>query len=256
MKVIILAGGQQSTIEENRVGVPKPMAEIGGKPILWHIMKQFSYYGYNDFIICGGYHINMIKEYFTDYYIYQSDITVDLSTNQVEIHKKKTEDWKVTVVDTGIYATTLQRIESVQKYVDDAFIVTYGDCLSDISVDELVKAHTTAHKLVTMAVAKPIGRNVIMNIANDGSLLGSGIDKFDENEAWVNACMFIFNKKVLNYFDGNYEIDTLLLPKLAERNEIATYKHYGFWNAVETRRDKVELENLWNAKTAPWKIWS
>lgn len=256
MKVLILAGGSKSTISEDREGIPKPMVEIGEKPLLWHIMKQYSHFGYEDFLVCGGYKVNMIKNYFRDYYIYQSDITVDLGTNQVDIHKKVTEDWRVTVADTGLFATTGQRVSQAEKYIeDDWFLLTYGDCLSDINVKELVDFAMEKDKLVTMAVAAPIGRNMVLPIEEDG-LLGklSSLAK-KGNEAWTNACTFVLKKSTFCYLNGNYELDEQLLPVLSEKGQIAVYKHHGFWCPVETLRNKVDLETRWNAGMAPWKVW-
>lgn len=256
IKVIILAGGSKSTISEEQEGIPKPMVEIGEKPLLWHIMKQYSHFGYYDFLVCGGYKVNTIKDYFMDYYIYQSDITVDLSTNQIEIHKKITEDWKVTVADTGLYATTGQRVSQIQKYVDDdLFIVTYGDCLSDINIKQLVDNAKANKKLVTMAVTRPTGRNMVLPVGKDG-LLGSIYSTSEwDNRSWTNACTYVFRKKIFHYLNGNYELDKQLLPELSERQEVAVYEHPGFWCPVETKRDKVDLENRWNAGMAPWKVW-
>lgn len=256
MKVIILAGGSKSTISEDREGIPKPMVEIGEKPLLWHIMKQYGYFGFNDFLVCGGYKVNSIKNYFRDYYIYQSDITVDLATNDVEIHKKITEDWKVTVADTGLFATTGQRVSQAEKYIeDDMFVVTYGDCISDINIEELVKFAMEEDKLATMAVARPTGRNVVLPIGQDNVLGKLNTNYKAENEAWTNACTYVFKKGVFHHLNGNYELDKQLIPALAEREQIAVYKHQGFWCPVETRRDKVDLETRWNAGIAPWKVW-
>lgn len=256
MKVVILAGGQQSTIADEREGVPKPMAKIGGQPLLWHIMKQYSHYGYHEFIICGGYKVNTIKDFFADYYIYQSDITVDLADNTVTIHKKITEDWKVTVVDTGLYATTGQRIGRIEKYIEeDAFIVTYGDCLSDIDVEDMVNTYKEKEKVALMAVARPTGRNVLMPIDGEGRLENLLNSRLTENQAWANACTYVFDRRVFYYLQGNYELDKQLFLSLADKSEIVTYKHAGFWCPVETRRDKTELEGLWNSEMAPWKVW-
>lgn len=256
MKIIILAGGQQSTLGDHFEGIPKPMAEIGGKPILWHIMKMFSAYGYNEFIVCGGYKVNMIKDYFKDYYIYQSDITVDLASNTIEIHKKVTEDWQVTVVDTGVYATTGQRIDRVRKYIqEEDFIVVYGDCLSDIKIPELVEQHINESKIMTMAVAAPTGRNSAVRVEADGTLsIRSNVEQ-NENQFWVNAGLLVLNRKAFDYLKGNYEIDQQLIPELTAIGEAKTFKHPGFYRAIETKRDKNDLENLWNAGMAPWKVW-
>lgn len=257
MQVIILAGGSKSTISDDREGIPKPMVEIGEKPLLWHIMKQYSHFGYNEFIVCGGYKVNVIKDYFMDYYIYQSDITVDLATNRVDIHRKVTEDWKVTVADTGLFATTGQRVSEARKYVrDDLFLVTYGDCLSDIDISKLVDFALQNDKLVTMAVAKPTGRNEVLPVREDNLLDCMYSTGREENgQSWANACTYVFHRKVFDYLNGNYELDAQLLPKLAEKKQIAVYRHKGFWRPVETNRDKVDLENRWNAGLAPWKVW-
>ena len=257
MKVIILAGGFRSTISEEQEGIPKPMVEIGDKPLLWHIMKQYSHFGYRDFIVCGGYKINLIKDYFRDYYIYQSDITVDLATNQVEIHKKITEDWRVTVADTGAFATTGQRVSLAEKYIDeDFFIVTYGDCLSNLDMEHFVKCAKENDKLATMVVAHPTGRHSVLSIDENNLLKGmKGTDE-TETGAWANACTYVFKKEVFHYLNGNYELDKQLLPVLSEKEQIAVYRHEGFWSPVETKRDRTDLENSWNAGVAPWKVWN
>ncbi len=254
MKVVILAGGQRSTISNEQEGIPKPMAEIGGKPMLWHIMKVFSAYGLNEFIICGGYKVDMIKEYFMDYYIYQSDITVDLRTNSIEIHKNRTEDWKVTVVDTGLYAATGQRVAGIQRYIDEEeFIVAYGDCLFDIDVSKMIEYHKKQGKIATMAVARPTGRNEALDIDEACQLrrVQSGAALSD---AWTNACLYILNRKVFGILQGNYNLEKLLVDNLAEKGQLITYKHSGFWTPVETYRDRVNMENLWNAGIAPWVV--
>ena len=253
MKLVILAGGMQSTISNEREGIPKPMIDIGGKPLLWHIMKHFSQYGFSEFIICGGYRVDMIKEYFMDYYIYASDITVDLASNIVEIHKKRTEDWKVTVVNTGLFTSTGQRVSLIQKYIEeDDFMVTYGDCLSDIDALALIDAHRKDGKIATVAMAKPTGRNRLLPLDELGTLdYGQGNDLFN-NSAWVNADCLIFHKKVFGYLQGNYDLEKHLFLTLSEKKQLATYRHNGFWVPIETKRDLVEAENLWNAGVAPW----
>ena len=256
MKVVILAGGAKSTISDEWEGIPKPMVEIGGRPLLWHIMKQYNYLGYKDFIICGGYKVNAIKNYFRDYYVYQSDITVDLSTNRIEIHKKVTEDWRVTIADTGVFSTTGQRVSRVEKYIDeDIFLVTYGDCLSDIDVNNLVDFSRKNGKLVTMTVAHPTGRNEALPVDESNLLKTLEFGIKSESNAWVNACTYVLKKDAFKYLNGNYELDRQLLPTLSKKEEIAVYKHQGFWCPVETKRDKVDLETRWNLGKAPWKIW-
>lgn len=256
MKVVILAGGAKSTINDEWEGIPKPMVEIGGRPLLWHIMKLYSCLGFKDFIVCGGYKVNIIKNYFRDYYIYQSDITVDLSTNKVEIHRKITEDWKVTVADTGVFSTTGQRVSRIEKYIDeDMFLVTYGDCLSDIDVSGLVDFAIKNDRLVTMAAAHPTGRNEVLPVTESNLLKAMKPDLKLEPDAWTNACTYVLKRDVFKYLNGNYELDRQLLPVLSQKEEIAVYKHQGFWCPVETKRDKVDLETRWNANMAPWKIW-
>lgn len=253
MKVAILAGGMQSTINNEQEGIPKPMVDIGGKPLLWHIMKYFSEYGLNEFIICGGYRVDMIKEYFMDYYIYASDITVDLQNNRIEVHKKRTEDWKVTVVDTGLFSSTGQRINRIQKYIEeDEFIVTYGDCLSDIDIQAMLETHKRNGKIATIVLAKPTGRNRLLPIDSKGELRYDNRGKIENDVAWVNADCFVFHKQVFNYLLGNYELEKQLFVKLSSQQQLSTYQHEGFWMPIETKRDLAYAERLWNAGTAPW----
>ena len=253
MKVVILAGGLQSTINNENEGIPKPMVDIGGKPLLWHIMQHFSEYGFNEFIICGGYRVDMIKEYFMDYYIYASDITVDLQTNTIKVHNEKTENWKVTVVDTGLFSSTGQRVSLIRKYIDeDNFIVTYGDCLSDINVHEMLEVHDQNQKIATVVMAKPTGRNRLLPIDDKGELLYNQSEKISNESAWVNADCFVFNRQVFDYLMGNYDLEKQLFMKLSEKRQLATYPHTGYWTTIETKRDLVAAENLWNAGIAPW----
>lgn len=250
---MILAGGMQSTLNNEREGIPKPMVYIGDKPLLWHIMKHFSEYGLKEFVICGGYKVDMIKEYFMDFYIYQSDITVDLSNNTIEVHKNKTEDWMVTIVDTGLFSTTGQRVSMIQKYIhEDDFIVTYGDCLSDIDLDEMQRVHMESHKIATIAMAKPTGRNQLLPLGEDGILHYKYIGEIRNETAWINGSCMIFNKKVFDHLQGHYDLEKQLFIRLSEKQQLETYKHKGFWTAVETKRDLTAAENLWNAGAAPW----
>lgn len=256
MKAVILAGGLPSTVSEKDEKVPKPMAEIGGRPILWHIMKQYSFYGIRDFIICTGFKGNMIKQYFMDYYIYQSDITVHLAENQVEIHRKQTEDWNVTIVDTGITATIGERILQVKNYLSSEFIVSYGDCVSDIDIEALLKHHRESTKTATLAVARPTGRNEILPIDSNGTFnYDNGYSI--KTDAWVNGCNMVFNSQIfefLNKEDSFLEKSTFL--RLAEKGEISAYRHEGFWSPMETKRDQSILEHLWKEGKAPWKVWN
>ena len=253
MKAVILAGGTPSTINNEREGIPKPMVEIGGRPMLWHIMKHFSLYGINEFIICGGYRVDLIKEYFTDFYIYESDITVDLEKNIIQIHKKVTEPWKVTVVDTGLDTMTGKRVSLIEKYIDeDTFIVTYGDCLSDIDVSQLLETHKRGHKCGTVTIAKPKGRNQILPIDENGSISYGKVMEDQNSDAWVNADCFVFSRDIFNYLQKDEDLEKQLLVSLAEDDQITTYCHKGYWRSIETRRDLVAAEKLWNTKSAPW----
>lgn len=255
MQAVILAGGTQSTLSDEREGIPKPMIELGGKPLLWHIMKRLSKYGLKEFVICGGYRIDKIKEYFKDFYIYQSDITVDLAQNTIEVHKNKTEDWKVTVVDTGLYSGTGQRISKIENYIEDEdFLVTYGDCLSDINYKELIDVHSKEKKKATITLAKPSGRNQLIPIDSDGEIHYTNQNKTDNDGAWINGDCFIFNRSIFGYLRGNYDLERQLMQELSKEQELSVYRHYGYWTAVETKRELQGAENLWNAGIAPWKV--
>lgn len=257
MKVVILAGGQQSAISNEREGIPKPMATIGEKPILWHIMKSFSVQGFKDFIVCGGYKVNQIKEYFMDFYIYQSDITVDLKANTIKIHKKMTEDWNVTVVDTGLKSTFGSRVMQVSSYIgNEDFIVVHGDCLSNIDIKSMLKLHNNGNKIATVAVARPTGRNEILPLTVENDIMTDNIAALPENQAWVNACCKVLKRGIFDYLTDNSDLGLDLFRSLSQDKQMMTYKHYGFWSAVETKRDYVALQELWNREKAPWKIWS
>ncbi len=255
MKVVILAGGQPSTIASGREEIPKPMALIGEMPILWHIMKEFSWYGFHEFIICGGYKAEIIKDYFADFYLYNSDITVDLLNNKIEIHKKVSEDWKVTIVDTGLYSATGERISRIREYIkEEEFVVSYGDCLSDLDVRKLVEEHHGAGRMATMAAAAPTGRNQLI-VVDGRDCLREKKEQKEEFEAWTDANIYVFNKRIFHYLNGNYSLEDQLFRVLKQLDQIHVYKHRGFWMPVETVRDRSEMENLWNAGMAPWKVW-
>lgn len=254
MKVVILAGGLPSSLTEDKV--PKPMLKIGERPLLWHIMKLYSIYGYNDFVICTGYRSELIKDYFMNYYIYRSDITIDLKTNEVEIHNKVTEDWNVIIVDTGLESSTAQRVKMVEKVLDgEEFILTYGDCVSDINIDEMVRTHKESGNLMTMAVAKPTGRNAIVPLNADGFIANIDDSKCAENEAWSSAYAMVVSPEVLNYINkedcDRFEVETI--RKVAAKGKVGTYKHTGFWIPVETYRDRIMLEKKWDDREVPWR---
>ncbi|MCI9136840.1 MAG: NTP transferase domain-containing protein [Lachnospiraceae bacterium] len=256
MKVIILAGGLPSTLIEEDEKMPKPMAEIGGRPILWHIMKQYAHYEYNDFIICTGYKGEVIKEYFMNFYIYQSDITVDLQTNEVEIHRKQTEDWKVSVIDTGRNSSVIERLYMAKDYIEDkTVLVTYGDCLSNIDIQGMVEQHRMQGDIATFAVAHPTGRNEILALNEEGKYEGV-MDKTRAKDAWVNACSMVLEPEAFQYFapEALGGVSTLM-ECLTREKAVQTYQHEGFWSPIETIRDKTWLEGLWMKEKAPWKVW-
>ncbi len=257
MKVVILAGGLPSTVSEEDEKIPKPMAEIGGRPILWHIMKMFSHYGYTDFVICTGYKGDLIKQYFMDYYIYQSDITVDLQKNEVQVHRKKTENWNVTVVDTGKDATPMQRVLLAKKHIgEEPFIVAYGDCVSNLDINALIKKHNENPTCVTVALAKPTGRNAVVPVEANGELLW-GMQPETGLNAWVNSCTYVFGKGVWQHLEQMEAVqEKSFFGMLAKEHLLMTYKHEGFWSPMETRRDRSVLEAMWRAKEAPWRVWN
>lgn len=257
MKAIILAGGYQSTLSNIVEGIPKPMVEIGGKPLLWHIMKHFSQYGIKEFIVCGGYKVDKIKNYFNNFYIYESDITVDLSNNTMEIHKNRTEDWKVTVVDTGLDATPGERIVAVRDYIlrssdEEDFIVTYGDCLSNINVKDLTEKHKASQKQATLVMAKPLGRKKLLSIDENGLLEYERMNPEVEAVAWVNADCFVMKNNALDFLKDNKDLESQFFRNLSYLGQVNTYKHEGYWSSIETQRDLVSAEKLWEDYKAPW----
>ena len=256
MKVIILAGGLPSTLIEEDEKLPKPMVEIGNRPILWHIMKYYSYYGFNEFIVCTGYKGEMIKDYFMNFYIYQSDITVDLQSNHIEIHRKQTEDWEVSVIDTGLHSTIAERIKMAQTYLNhEPFIVVYGDCVADINIPEMVKMHQEGNRIATIAVTHPTGRNETLPINSEGRFFTQK-EKSDEHCAWVNACNMVFEPEIITYLEQNPNLlNADMLNKMIKNDQIQPYQHKGFWLPMETIRDKKLLETYWKNGTAPWRVW-
>jgi glucose-1-phosphate cytidylyltransferase len=254
MKVVILAGGQGSRISEESFIKPKPLLEIGSKPIIWHIMKIYSYYGLNEFIICCGYKGYLIKEYFANYSLHTTDITVDVRNNKITVHKKKTEPWKITLVDTGDSSQTGERIKRIKKYVGDTFCLTYGDGLSSINIKNLIKFHNKNKKLATVLAVKPAGRFGSIKIKNN--LVEQFLEKPQGDNRWINGGFFILNKKIFKYIQENNSIwEREPLENLAKNKQLNAFKFEGFWHAMDTLRDKNYLEDLWNTKKAPWKIW-
>lgn len=258
MKTVILAGGLGTRLTEETTLRPKPMVEIGGKPILWHIMKIYEHYGFNEFIICLGYKGHFIKEYFINYYQYNSDITVELSTNKIDIHYTKSESFKVTLVDTGFETNTAGRIKKIQKYIgNEPFMLTYGDGVSNINIPELIKFHKASGKLATLTSIQLPGRFGTLDIADDGSVTHFQ-EKIDGDGIWINGGFFILEPGIFKYLEGDVESvqwEKGPLFKIAKDNQLSAYRHYDFWKCMDALRDKVELEELWQNGHAPWKIW-
>lgn len=256
MKVVLLAGGFGTRISEESHLKPKPMIEIGGMPILWHIMKSYSKYGYNDFVICCGYKQYVIKEYFANYYLHNCDITFDFRDgNNIEIHNNMSEPWKVTLVDTGLNTMTGGRIKRVRKYLDDEpFMVTYGDGVSDINISELVKYHQSHGKIGTMSAVQPEGRFGVLDIENNQ--INAFREKSKDDSGWINCGFMVMNPEIFDYIDGDTTIfEKEPLEGLARDSQLMAYKHNGFWQCMDTLRDKEKLEKMWGSNNAPWKVW-
>jgi glucose-1-phosphate cytidylyltransferase len=257
MKVVILAGGFGTRLSEETDLRPKPMVEIGGKPILWHIMKIYSTYGFNDFIICLGYKGYMIKEYFANYFIHNSDITISLKENTIQVHNNYCEPWRVTLVDTGLNTQTGGRIKRVQKYIgNETFMATYGDGVGDINLRDLLDFHRKHGKYATVTAVQPSGRFGALDI-NDENLVISFEEKPKGDKVWINGGFFVLEPEIFDYIDGDDTIwERESLVKLARDGQLVAFKHYGFWKPMDTLRDKRELEELWNSGNPPWKVWA
>jgi glucose-1-phosphate cytidylyltransferase len=257
MKVVILAGGFGTRISEESHLIPKPMIEIYGKPILWHIMKYYSSFGYNDFIICGGYKQFIIKEYFANYYLHMSNVTFDFrAENKMVVHNNNAEPWKVTLVDTGLNTMTGGRIKMVKEYIrDEPFMLTYGDGVSDIDINELVEFHKSHGKIATITAIQPSGRFGMLDI-DDNDNIYSFKEKSKEDVGWINGGFMVLNPEIIDYIDNDgtvLEKDTLEM--LANMGELKAYQHNGFWQCMDTLRDKILLEKLLKEGQAPWKVW-
>ena len=257
MKVVILAGGLGTRISEESHLKPKPMIEVGDAPILWHIMKYYSSYGFNEFIICCGYKGYVIKEYFADSYLHRSDVTFDFANNnEMIIHNNVAEPWKVTVVDTGLHTMTGGRLKRIQKYVgDQTFMMTYGDGVSDIDLDALLEFHRVHKKAATLTAIQPGGRFGVLDI-DDNETVRQFSEKAKEDGGWINAGFMVLEPEVFDYIEGD---DTFFekepLENLALDGKLAAYRHEGFWKCMDTMRDKGMLDELWNSGQAPWKRW-
>ena len=255
---MILAGGFGTRISEMSHLKPKPMIEIGGYPILWHIMKYYSMYNYNEFVICCGYKGYMIKEYFADYYLHRSDVTFDFTAeNKMIVHCNVAEPWKVTVVDTGLNTQTGGRIKRVARYIGgERFMMTYGDGVSDIDLPKLIETHDRSGKTVTLSAIQPGGRFGVLDINDrDGSITGFH-EKAQEDGAWINAGFMVMEPEVFNYIDDDMSVFELKpLERLSGDAKLGVYQHYGYWRCMDTARDKDALENEWASRNAKWKLW-
>jgi glucose-1-phosphate cytidylyltransferase len=257
MKVVILAGGLGTRLSEETIIKPKPMVEIGGKPILWHIMKIYSAYHFNDFVICLGYKGYMVKEYFANYFLHMSDVTINLrNRNEMEVHENYAEPWKITLVDTGDETMTGGRVKRIQRYIgDETFMLTYGDGVADINIHELVNFHRKHGKDATLTATQPQGRFGALDLDGNNRVL-SFREKPSAEGAWINGGFFVMEPAVFSYIEGDRTVlEREPLENLTKDGELIAYRHKGFWQPMDTIRDKNHLENLWLAEKAPWKIW-
>lgn len=256
MKVVLLAGGLGTRLAEETSVRPKPMVEIGGMPILWHIMKTYSHYGFNDFIICLGYKGYLIKEYFANYFLHKSDITLNLKDNSMKVHDSQAEPWTITLIDTGVNTMTGGRIKRIQRHLEDKpFLLTYGDGVGDINIAELVKFHDRQKRHCTVTAVQPGGRFGALNIDHDLNVT-SFMEKPKGDGSWINGGYFVCEPEVFRYIKDDETLwEKEPMEKLATENQLSAYKHEGFWKPMDTLRDKTDLENEWNSGNARWKVW-
>jgi glucose-1-phosphate cytidylyltransferase len=254
MKAVLLAGGLGTRISEESASRPKPMIEVGGKPIIWHIMKMYAAHGINEFIVCCGYKGYVIKEYFANYFLHQSDVTIDMATNNIEVHHKKAEPWKITLVDTGEETQTGGRLKRVADYVDGDFCMTYGDGVGSVDLTGLLKFHVSHGKLATMTAVQPPGRFGALQL--NGNKIESFVEKPQGDGGWINGGFFVLNPKVLEQISSDNTLwEQEPLRNLAKQGELQAFFHSGFWQPMDTLRDKTHLESLWATGKAPWKMW-
>ena len=256
MKVVLLAGGFGTRISEESHLKPKPMIEIGEKPILWHIMKYYSQYGFHEFVICLGYKQYVVKEFFADYFLHTSDVTFDLANNKMEVHNNYSEPWKVTLVDTGLNTMTGGRVRRIRPFVwDEPFMLTYGDGVADVDIDRLLACHRKNRRLVTITTTQPEGRFGAIQIDGDGRVQGFK-EKARKDQSWVNAGFMVMEPEVFDYLgDGSEMLENGPFERIAREGQMNAYRHEGFWSPMDTMHDKAYLEELWKKDEAPWKVY-
>lgn len=256
MKVVILAGGKGTRLSEETNVLPKPLVEIGGYPIIWHIMKHFSHYGHTEFVICTGYLGSKFKDYFCNFLYSQSDITINLATRSIDYHSDVSEPWQITILDTGAETQTGGRLKRARKFLNDEdFFFTYGDGVSNINLDKLVSHHRSSGKLATVTAARPVGRFGSLKIDNKNQVVEFS-EKTEGERSWINAGFFVLKQQAIDYIDGDdTSWEESPLPRIAANNELSAYKHHGFWQAMDTLRDKNYLNKLWTENSAQWKVW-
>jgi glucose-1-phosphate cytidylyltransferase len=259
LKTVILAGGLGTRISEETTLKPKPMVEIGGKPIIWHIMKIYESFGFNDFVICCGYKGHIIKEYFLNYFLYNSDVTVEVDKNKLDVHFTNAESFKVTLVDTGIGTNTAGRIKKIQKYVgDETFMLTYGDGVANVDIESLITFHKAHKKLVTLTSIQMPGRFGTIK-ANEKGEISEFKEKQDGEDMWINGGYFVLEPGIFKYLEDdveNIQWEKKPLIEIANDGQLVAFKHNGFWKCMDAMRDKIELEELWETNKAPWKLWN
>ena len=257
MKVVILAGGRGTRLSEETIVKPKSMVEIGGKPIIWHIMKLYSYYGFKEFIICLGYKGYMLKEYFSNYFLHMSDVTFDMENNSIEVHQKYVEPWRVTLVDTGQETMTGGRIKRIKEYVNgNTFLLTYGDGVADIDIKALVRFHQEHGRLATITAVQPPGRFGLLQISSEAKVV-SFLEKPRNNGTWINGGFFVLEPSVFDFIEGDLTIwEKEPLEMLVYRDQLMAFKHYGFWRPMDNMRDMILLEEMWKDGNAHWKVWN
>jgi len=256
MKVVILAGGFGTRLSEETGNTPKPMVEIGGKPILWHLLKYFSYFGLKDFVICAGYKSQQIKDYFLKYSLINSDIRIDLSKNKVDILKKNIDDWSIEIVDTGIDSMTAERLKNISHLIHDDFILTYGDGLANVNINSLIDHHKKNNKLATITAVRPPARFGALQIDEKNNSVSDFKEKPDGDNSWINGGFFVLNKNIFDFIVEKNEVwEKEPLERIVKASQLSAYKHDGFFQPMDTLRDLNVLNNLWVNDIAPWKIW-